>query len=119
MAVHIHGRLIPDPLQHAIDGDEAAGAAHAGRAVGHHGAGVGGVQGLDAPQEQQERGRVVRHAVVRPGRELELTHFATFQRVRLMGRGGGIVSDTLTHMTSLLRESFYSYWTSQTTTMIE
>ena len=87
MAIHIHGRLIPDPLQHAVDGDEAARAAHPGRAVGHHRPGVRGVQGLDAPQEEQEGGRVVRDAVVRPRDELELTDFAAFQGVRLWGSG--------------------------------
>ena len=38
----------------------------------HHGPGVRGVAGLDAAQEGQEGGGVLGHAVVRPGRELEL-----------------------------------------------
>ena len=41
-------------------------------AVDHHGSGIWGVAGLDAAQEGQEGGGVLGHAMVRPGRELEL-----------------------------------------------
>lgn len=40
----------------------------------HHGPGVGGRGGFDPAQEGQQAGGVVRHAVLGPGGEVELTH---------------------------------------------
>lgn len=42
----------------------------------NHGSCIWGVAGLDPTKEGQERGWVLRHTVVRPGRELEVTDFA-------------------------------------------
>lgn len=43
-------------------------------AVHHHRAGVGGSGGFHPPDESQQPGGVIRHPVVGPGGEVELTH---------------------------------------------
>ena len=61
-------------------------------AVHHHGSGVGGVAGLDSPEEGQDGGGVLRHAVVGPRHELELPHLSLFTGAVLWwggGEGGG------------------------------
>lgn len=45
-------------------------------AVDHHGTGVWGVAGLHSTQKAQGGGGVLRHSMVWPGHELELTHLS-------------------------------------------
>jgi len=57
-------------------------------AVCDDGPGVRGVAGLDPAQEGQEGGGVLRDAVVRPRRKLELSHLTLLTR-SILGREGG------------------------------
>lgn len=55
-------------------------------AVSDDGPGVRRVAGFDPAEEVEERSGVLRHAVVGPGRELELTHFPPLAAAALKGR---------------------------------
>ena len=74
VAVHVHRLLVLHPLQHGVDDDEGPGAADPRAAVGDDGPAVRAVELVDPPDELKERRAVLRHPVVRPGRELELLH---------------------------------------------
>lgn len=79
--VDVDAALVLGALQHGVDDDEAAGAAHARAAVHHHRAGVGRVDGPDALHELQQWRRMVGYAVVRPRAELQLLDLARLAAV--------------------------------------
>ena len=70
--MHIDGALLEHLPHHGINDNVGAGAADASTAVHHDRAALLGV-GARRPPDEGEHGRdVVRHAVVRPVREVEL-----------------------------------------------
>lgn len=70
--VGVRGQL----LQRTVQRDEGAGAAHAGRAVHHHGPRVGRAALAEGAHEARQRRRRVRHAEVRPRGEVEVLDHA-------------------------------------------
>lgn len=53
-------------------------------AVNSDGSGIRGVAGFDPAEEVEERSGIFWHAVIRPGRELELTHFSPLAAAALV-----------------------------------
>lgn len=53
-------------------------------AVSDDGSGVRRVAGFDPAEEVEEGGGILRHAVIRPGCKLELTHFSPLAVATLM-----------------------------------
>lgn len=60
-------------------------------AVDGDGSSVRGVAGFDPAEEVEERGGILRHAVVWPGCELELAHFSPLAAAALMGQDDGLL----------------------------
>jgi hypothetical protein len=56
--------------------------------VGDDGPRVPGIEHVDAPDELEEGGGVLRHAVIRPRRELELFHLTPVRVAHLVGPEG-------------------------------
>lgn len=54
--------------------------------MGDDGAGVRRVAGFDPAEEVEEGGGILRHAVIWPGSELELTHFPSLAAAALRGK---------------------------------
>ena len=54
--------------------------------MGDDGPGVPGIEHVDAPDELEEGGGMLRHAVIRPRRELELFHLTPVRVTHLVGR---------------------------------
>lgn len=54
--------------------------------MGDDGSGVRRVAGFDPAEEVEEGGGILRHAVIRPGRELELTYFPPLAAAALRGK---------------------------------
>lgn len=77
VSVNVDRLFVPHTFDHRVDDDEAAGAANAGAAVHNDGPCVGRVERLDSLQEHEEGRRVLWYAVVRPRRELQLTHLSS------------------------------------------
>ncbi len=56
--------------------------------MGDDGPRVPGIEHVDAPDELEEGGGVLRHAVIRPRRELELFHLTPVRVAHLVGPEG-------------------------------
>ena len=66
-------------------------------AVDHHGSCICGVAGLDPAEEGQGGGGVLRHSMVRPGHELELTNLSLLTGAILVEQGKRKLSEHHRH----------------------
>ena len=82
--IHVHRRLLVDPLQHGVQGDERTGATHTSTAVDQERALVLVVTALGLTDERDERGGKLGHSMIRPGGEVIVGH--------PQGLGTGILS---------------------------
>jgi hypothetical protein len=79
MTIDVQGLLMPHPLDHGVDDDEAARPPNARTAVYDNGPRLGGVHAPHSLQELEEGRGVVGDPMVGPGGELELFDLSPFR----------------------------------------